>query len=361
MTRALAFTVILAGCMTADDSVDDNDDVELEAATTGMSIVNHQLRKDNVAFEIRGFNMIGALTPAWCKQGSGTAARDHFGATELDREITAWHANTIRLQVSQRGLGDTTRTPAERDAYLAEIQADVTLARSKGLVVILSMQDQSIGCGNVHPLPSSQTITAWQKLAPAFASQLYVMYELFNEPQNGHTAADWPQWKNGGAGPIANLGDTAVGHEQLVTTIRGTGATNVVLADGGDHAEHLDNITPYLLTESSGRGIGYVIHPYYYTPGLAYWQKSWGFLTASRVVIADEWNFKADDCGTKDETLAPQLLQWLHDNHIGLTGHAFDALGTLVADWSWTPTACGTASPGAGAVLKSWFATLAAQ
>src|SRR5262249_41693416 len=150
------------------------------------------------AFEIRGFNMIGALTPAWCKQGSGTAARDHFGATELDREINAWHANTIRLQVSQRGLGDTTRTAAERDAYLAEIQADVTLAGSKGLVVILSMQDQSIGCGNVHPLPSSQTITAWQKLAPAFASQLYVMYELFNEPQNGHTAADWPQWKNGG-------------------------------------------------------------------------------------------------------------------------------------------------------------------
>jgi len=357
MKISIALTILATGCMTADDT----DIVDDAASVTGIAISGHQLLKDGAPFEVRGFNMVGALTPAWCKQGSGVAARAHFGTTELTREVSGWHANTIRLQVSQRGLGDSSLAPADITAYLQMLEDDVALARSLGLVVILSMQDQSIGCGNVHPLPSSQTVAAWQKLAPAFASQPDVMFELFNEPQNGHTAADWPQWRNGGAGPIDNLGDPAIGHQQLVTTIRNTGAKNVILADGGDHAEHLDNITPFLLTEKTGRGIGYVVHPYYYTPGAAYWQASYGFLTTSRVVVATEWNYKPDDCGGKDEMLAPTFLAWLHDHGIGITGHAFDYLGTLVADWNWTPTKCGTASPGAGAVLKSWYATLAAQ
>lgn len=363
MKTLALLSLLLASCVdtTADpvDDRNDNDNLELEAATVGMTITNHALMKDGVAFEVRGFNMIGSLSPDWCKQGSGVAARTHFTAQELDRAIAVWHANTIRMQVSQVGLAS--RSAADIAAYIHELHQHVDLARSKGLVVILSMQDQSIGCGGVHPLPSSETVTAWTHLAVEFDDNPYVMYELFNEPQNGHAATDWPQWRNGGSGPVTNLGADVIGHQQLVTTIRGLGAKNVLFADGGDKAEHLDNITPYLLSASTGRGIGYVVHPYYYTPGPAYWQKSYGFLTTSRVVIADEWNFKADDCGTKDETLAPTFLAWLHDHHIGLTGHAFDALGTLVADWNWTPTKCGTASPGAGDVLKSWFTTLAAQ
>jgi hypothetical protein len=52
-------------------------------------------------------------------------------------------------------------------------------------------------------------------------------------------------------------------------------------------------------------------------------------------------------------------LSWLESKDIGITAHAFDALGTVVSDWNWTPTKCGTASGGPGALLKSWYAQLA--
>jgi Cellulase (glycosyl hydrolase family 5) len=361
---ALAFTA--AGCAAeGEPALDDGADLGASAITqgatvTGMRVVGNQLQKDGAPFLARGFNMIGALTPAWCNQGTGIRARDNFGSLELTTAVNDWHANTIRLQISQRGLEDPTRTQAERDAYLAQVRDDVLLARSFGLVVILSMQDQSIGCGPVHPLPSTQTVAAWQKLAPAFANWGYVMYELFNEPQNSTSSAAWAQWRDGGNTPLANLGDTTVGFQALVAAVRNTGAKNVVIADAALKGEHLDNITPFLLTEqASGRGIAYAIHPYFYKPGAAYWQTSWGFLTPSRAVIATEWNFQADDCGTTVETLAPSFLAFLHDHGIGITAHAFDFLGTLISDFSWTPTRCGSASGGAGQVLKDWYAQLA--
>jgi hypothetical protein len=326
-----------------------------------MAVSGNHLLKDGVRFMPRGFNTIGTLTPAWCNDGMGVAARTHFGATELDTAKNSWHANTIRMQVSQRGLSDPALTSAQVSAYLQEIEDHVALARSKGFVVILSMQDQSIGCGDTHPLPSNQTVAAWKRLAPAFASSHYVMYELFNEPENDTSAADWTQWRNGGAGPLGNLGDTAVGHQRLVKVIRTAGANNVLIADGANYAEHLDHITPYLLADQpGGHGIAYGIHPYFYQPGPTYWDASWGFLTATQAVIATEWNYKADGCGTEKETLAKTFLAFMNSKGVGVTGHAFDALDTLVADWNWTPTQCGTAHGGSGAVLKSWFAHLAA-
>lgn len=385
VTRLLVLALVLTGCGSAlqapdaahvldgspsDAALDSAPDAALEATdagseadasvVTGLSVAGNQLLRDGKPFRPRGFNMIGVLTPAWCSNGAGVTARKHFGQTELKTAISDWHATTVRFQVSQRGLGDSSLTATQISAYLQEIQTDVALARSLGLVVILSMQDQSIGCGPAHPLPSPQTVAAWHKLAPAFANSPYVMLELFNEPQNGTTNTDWVQWRNGGSGPLANQGDPAVGLQTLVNDIRGSGARNVLIADGARYAEHLDNIKPHLLTDTaSGRGIAYAIHPYYYTPGPTYWQSSYGYLLPSLAIIATEWDYKANQCGTAAETMAPTFFTWLEDHGIGMTAHAFDVIGTQIADWSWTPTQCGTAVGGSGQALKTWYAHLA--
>lgn len=330
------------------------------SVTTGMSVSGNHLLKDGEPFRPRGFNMIGVLTPAWCSNGGGVTARNHFGSAELQTAIDTWHATTVRFQVSQRGLGDSSLTATQISDYLTEVKNDVALANSLGLVVILSMQDQSIGCGNVHPLPSAQTVAAWRTLVPAFANSPYVVFELFNEPQNDTSDAQWQQWKSGGTSPLANLGDAAVGHQTLVNDIRGMGADNVLLADAARLGEHLDNVTNYLLADSgSGKGIAYAIHPYYYAPGSSYWQSSWGYLAPSHALIATEWNYKADDCGGKQQSLAPSFLAYLEQNGIGMTGHAFDAMNTLVADWSYTPTQCGTSVGGAGHDLLNWYGHMA--
>lgn len=326
----------------------------LAAADTGLSVAGNLLRKDGVPYLPHGFNMIAVLTPDWCARSATQGARDHFGQAEMDA-ARAWNADTLRFQVSERGLGDPTLVPADRAAYVATVVAAVTRARTNGFTVIVSMQDQGNGCGSVHPLPTQETVDAWSALAPALLGDPYVMFELYNEPQNYADAAGWAQWQSGGSTPDTNLGDVAVGHQALVDHLRALGSTNVLIADGARYAELTAGMPR--LTDPAGRLV-YGIHPYAYLPGVARWDAQYGAAAGEVPLIATEWNYLAKDCGSAAERVAPDLLTYLRRHHIGVLGHAFDALKTTVADWTWTPTKCGTSAGGSGRVLRSSFAAL---
>ena len=86
----------------------------------GLHIVGAHLTKDGHDFLPRGFNMIGLLTPAWCGSGQGTTAAAHYGQAELDA-AKGWNANTLRFQVSQRGLADPSIAQGSRDGYLQRV------------------------------------------------------------------------------------------------------------------------------------------------------------------------------------------------------------------------------------------------
>lgn len=323
------------------------------AQGSGLSIVNNQLYKDGKPYLPRGFNMIGLLTPDWCSRKEGIAARDHFTQTEMDA-AKAWNANTLRFQMSQRGLADTTLTTDQRAAYLQHIQEGVSLARSNGFTVILSMQEQGYGCGNLNPLPTSQTIDAWSIVGDAFKTDPYVMFELYNEPNVENDTPGWEQWRNGGTTPLANNGFPAVGHQTLVEHLRSMGVPNVLIADGARKAARLSGMP--LLSDPANQ-LMYGIHPYYYTPGETWWHDQYGYLAGTVPLIATEWNYLSDGCGVAAEQMAPDFLQYLKNNNIGLLGHALDTPGITIADWTWAPTECGTATGGSGKVLKDYFAT----
>src|SRR5690348_9232051 len=105
-----------------------------EADPAGLSVQGTQLRLDGNPFVPRGFNMVGVLTPDWCVRKQTADARTNLGQAEMDA-AKAWRATTLRFQVSQRGLADPTVAQADRDAYLQEVVAGVTLARANGFVV----------------------------------------------------------------------------------------------------------------------------------------------------------------------------------------------------------------------------------
>ena len=75
-------------------------------------------------------------------------------------------------------------------------------------------------------------------------------------------------------------------------------------------------------------------------------------------LVATEWNYLADGCGTAEQRLAPALLDYLRRHHIGVLGHAFDVPRATVVDMTWTPTECGTAVGGSGRLLQTFFAGL---
>ena len=322
--------------------------------TLGLGVDGDHLTKDGYPFLPRGFNMIGLLAPAWCTTGQGPAAAAHFGQAELDA-ARDWNANTLRFQVSQRGLADPALGQDVRAAYLQRVVDGVQLARHAGFEVVVSMQDQSNGCGSAHPLPSDLTVSAWTVLAPALMHDPYVMFELFNEPNLSNTSTGWLQWRDGGAGPSANQGDDPVGHQALVDLLRGLGADNVLIVDGLNKAGRLSGLLP--LDDAIGR-LAYGIHPYYLSTGQSWWDEQFGFLADTLPVIATEWNYTSSGCTTGNIALAEQLPPYLQQHDIGLLAHAFDVPGTTItSDWTWAPTACGTTQGGSGQLTRDYFAT----
>ena len=324
------------------------------APVPGLSVSGNLLLRDGEPFLPRGFNMIGLLTPAWCDRAVGIAARDHFGPEEL-AAAKSWSADTLRFQVSQRGLADPEIAASDRAAYLESVVERVQLARDAGFLVIVSMQDQTYGCGHVHPMPSSATVDAWTALVPELMADPYVAFELFNEPRNEDDAAGWAQWRDGGSTPDANLGDVAVGHQQLVEHVRGMGATNLLVADTARLAERTTGMPR--LDDPLDR-LAYAIHPYYFVRGPSWWDLHYGDAAAEVPLIATEWNYLPAECRSDERALAPDLLDYLRRHHIGVLGHAFDIPRTTIADWSWRPTECGTAVGGSGQLLRSWFESI---
>ena len=330
------------------------------ASTTGITMSGNEFLLNGQPFVPHGFNSIALLNSPSCSQGVTAAAANNFTSTELATAMSSWNANTLRFQVSQPVLAGP-----DGAAYAQQIQAGVGMALADGFVVIVSMQDQYLACGPAEPLPSQETEAAWATLIgnTTLGSNPYVMFELFNEPQNSPEVSTttnprqetWPDWLSGGREIEPSAAQnwapyTPVGHQDLVDYLRGTlNVTGVLIADGASHAESLAGI-PILSDPGSSYQIAYAVHPYNYTRGQSDWDARWGYLAGSYALIATEWDYQDSDCGRAKQTLAPAFLNYMRSGvNVGVLGHALDIFsGRLVADTSLDPTQCGTASPGSG-------------
>ena len=328
------------------------------AAPEGVTLSGNQFLVDGQPFIPHGFNSVALLYSASCT--TEQAAYNNFNTTELATAKNTWNANMVRFQVSQPVLAGPNGV-----AYAEQIQKSVTIARNDGFIVDISMQDQALACGPSEPLPSQETETAWATLLnnTSLSSDPSIMFELFNEPENTPTTTattdpqeeTWVDWLNGGRQIQPTTGEswttyTPVGHQALVNYVRNTlHVTNVLIADGANFAGSLAGV-PILNDPGSSYQIAYGVHPYFYTDGPSGWGPRWGYLTSTQAVIATEWNYKATQCGSASETMAPQFLNYMRDCvNVGVLGQSLDIFsGELMADTALDPTQCGTASQGGG-------------
>lgn len=320
----------------------------------GVRVAGNRLLRDGAPFVPVGFSMVGLVHPTGEGETAWAAKRVNDRTMQ---EALAWGANTIRFQLSQRGLDPT--DPLYSLAYLDRITAGVALARAHGLVVILSIQDQGPSGGSSHAQPSEATIRDWQTLTALFNGDQGVIYEIFNEPQNRPTPDGWAVWRNGGP-PERNQGTPAVGHQRVLEAIRATGATNVVIADAGQFGQRLDGVP--LLHDPLGQ-VAYGVHPYL-THTLRFpqdWEPGFGFLRTQYPVVATEWTAvsRVRFCKPEWATTAPLLLDYLRLRDIGMLAWSLDVIDSLIADWQFRPTSldmfrCGEEfSHGAGELVKS--------
>jgi endoglucanase len=280
-----------------------------------------------------------------------------FYSPDEYRHMREFGADLVRIQVSQRGMdkGDPLSTLAYRQAVLGAIRS----AREAGLIVIVSVSDEEqTGQKKPADLPGPGTRGAWTEIAPAFAHDTGVMFELFNEPRPQPSAANWIAW-------AAAMNDT-------LRFVRKLGAQNVVIADGLGVGQTLHGAP--LIDDPLGQ-VAYGSHPYVTDQNApqgaqteAAWQMKFGNFAKRAPVIISEWGIGYHCDGDTPHSVM-LFLQYLQKREIGL----------VAGTWDWPPSGfrsvrfgfphpqtssfihvngppfCNAAGLGPGRMVQTWF------
>jgi hypothetical protein len=287
-------------------------------------------------FTPEGVQLLG---PSLAEGSWRTNDSQHITPAMVQAARTFWRANTTRLQLSSANLF---AQPPYDAAYLARVDQIVGWASALQMNLILSLQYEV----TTHQTkPTADSVAFWQVVAAHYRANPHVFFDLFNEPDPSQTlgqttdnAAVWAFWHDGGIGAD---GRRYVGLQQLVDTVRASGAQNLILAEGPAWGKDLRQLPSYLL---QGGNVVYAIHPYLNSGFLvtpAQWDAWFGTFAASgrAPVVADEWGaFEGQTknaCIATVATLVPQFLSYLAAHRIGLVAFTL-APGVLMRGWSLT-------------------------
>jgi hypothetical protein len=253
----LAWLVLLCGCASI-RAQDPNAPLPLHVAGTNV------LNSKGEPVWLRGVN---AASMEFSSDGEG-----HILKT-VSVAIQDWHVSVVRLPLSQdRWFG---KGPEQRDggeSYRSLVRQIVVLCATKKCYIILDLHwsDCNEWGTNIgqHSMPDRKSVDFWKSIAPVYANNPAVLFDLYNEPHD----VSWDVWLHGGwitdkpnrrrfAGTPKSY--EAVGMQTLLDAVRGTGAKNVVVAGGLDWAYDFSGILDgQHLTDPRGNGVVYANHCY---------------------------------------------------------------------------------------------------
>ena len=265
-----------------------------------------------------------------------TAAQTYAAQSSAPTEYTQMvqqGADCVRIQVAQTGIDPASKYVSP--AFVQSVADAAKAARAAGLTVMLSDQDESqTGEPSESPLPSTDAQAAWTNLltaAPWIGQDTGIMLEIYNEhyimaneKEGIPSMSDWGQWQGA--------------MNSLISTIRATGAINVLIADGLEHAEELSG-APTLNDIVSP--VVYGSHPYahnYQDQNAAGtdangtsvpetgWNVKFGTFAASKPVIVTEWG-NGYYCDNTTGTSDLKFLQYLQGLGVGLVATTWDWAG----------------------------------
>ncbi len=312
----------------------------LSLKVEGTQIVNS---KGNPVL-LRGVN-IASLE--WSSDGQGRVLKS------VQTAIHDWHANIIRLPLSQdRWFGHGPEQDGNYAPYRSLVAQIVDLCATNNCYIILDLHWSDCGQWgrNIgqHSMPDSNSVTFWQSMAPIYANNPAVLFDLYNEPHD----TTWVTWLRGGM--VTDTPNTrweeetpiryqAVGMQKLLDTVRGVGAKNLVVAGGLQWAYDFSGIlNGYQLTDPGGNGVVYANHCYdNKKESVNAWITKMEWASAQIPVIVTEFGGKSGPSRViPSDNWLKHVLSALDDHHWSWT--AWDlhttAKPNLISDWQYTPS-----------------------
>jgi endoglucanase len=313
---------------------------------------NRILNSSNQPVLLRGVN-----TPSleWTNNGEGHILKSVTVA------IRDWHVNIIRLPLSQdRWFG---KGPEQQDggaSYRALVRQIVDLCSTQGCYIMLDLQWSDCGVWGqhigLHGMPDRNSLAFWKDCAATYKNHPAVIFDLYNEPHD----VPWQVWLNGGT--ITEKANSrrrtpeityeAVGLQQLLDTIRATGAKNVVVAGPLDWSYDFSGILQGIqLYDRDGNGVIYANHVYNNKgDSVETWIARMEKAAARVPVIVSEFGgsggprrrsfgFRRQTNPNGDDWLL-HVMQALQDHHWSWIAWCFhvSAGPRMLSDWDYTPS-----------------------
>jgi endoglucanase len=162
--------------------------------------------------------------------------------------MLSWKMNTVRLPLNESCWLGISGTLVSADQYKNEIVDYVQRLHARGLYVILDLHWSAPG--NTPAIRQTTMAYAahapafWTSVATTFKDDPMVIFDLFNEPILDATSNageppvsdPWGCWLNG----CVVSGNMTAGMQLLIDTVRATGATQPLVANGVNWAHRLD-------------------------------------------------------------------------------------------------------------------------
>jgi endoglucanase len=235
------------------------------------------LDQDGAAIRLLGFNVSGteyACIEDWGIFDAPDGQATRVLASTVDR-MAAWTGvNTVRIPLNEQcwlGLGVQRAYGGAR--YQAAIRDYVQLLRDRGFAVVLDLHRSAPGAARSllqEQMPDrDHSLDFWREVATAYGNDTGVVFDAFNEPwpyAEPDSPRAWQCWRDGGCELTAqNGGQTyiAAGMNEIIQTIRSTGATNIIAVGGIHWAEMLNRWLEYRPADPLGNLIA-SFHNYSY-------------------------------------------------------------------------------------------------
>ncbi len=279
-----------------------------------------------------------------CVDGEGFFDPPNSDTPAMVADLKSWNINSVRVPLNEDcWLGINLPYPQLGGApYRAAITQYVNDLNAAGLAVILDLHWGAPGTqtalhGEVMA-DEDHSPAFWTSVASTFRGHQGVVFDLYNEPRS----IPFSCLVNGGC---TKSGVVVAGYNQLISDVRSTGATNVVMVGGTAFAAAPLGFNKDMPTDPLGQ-LAISVHVYNfnaaksaYTWGL--WVKSG--LVAKAPIITGELGEK--DCTSN---FINAYMPWADANGVSYLAWAYNAGGSwtcnapsLITNYNGTPTPYG--------------------
>jgi hypothetical protein len=319
------------------DAATDGHSTAAEAGSTapGLHVVGNTLVDSGKTVRLLGVNHSG--TEYQCVNGGAIFE----GPTDasLVTPMKTWGVNTVRVPLNEDcwlGINGVAAT-LSGTTYQQSIATFVQTLRSTGVYVIVDLHWNGPGttlAKSQQPMPDEDhASTFWASVANTFKSDLGIVFDLYNEPYpdkmpggsttpgtcllNGCSLSNWTGF-TGAA--------TSAGMNELVTTVRKTGAQNVLMIGGYNYSNTLNDWLTDKPTDPLNN-LAASFHTYNYTPcnDSLCWLQNVKPVAAQVPVVTGELG--ENDC------LGTYVTSFFD---------FADPLGISYLGWAWNVQPCGT-------------------